>query len=42
MIRSYFTDIGIRFAKLIKKSKNVYFIHTNVDNGKMLNISMHF
>ena len=37
-IRKYFADGYICFRKTIMKSKDVYFIHTNFDNGKILSI----
>ena len=37
-ITSSVAQMDICFRKAIMKSKNVYFIHTNVDKAKILNI----
>lgn len=37
-MRKYFADAHICFKKVIMKSKNVHFIHTNFDKAKILDI----
>ena len=37
-ITGYLSEMNICFRKAIMKSKNVYFIHANVDKAKILNI----